>query len=135
LFASLLVRALQGTEKEQLLTDISGETTLAPAIAAIAAGSHKSKAEAAISGSRYVVESLEAALWCFYSTDNFADAVLTAVNLGDDADTTAAICGQIAGAHYGVAAIPAHWRQQLSKLDDMLLMADQLHAAAISGRN
>lgn len=76
-------------------------------------GEYQNKGRDEIIGSGYVVESLEAALWCFYHTDNFTDAVLTAVNLGDDADTTAAICGQIAGAYYGVDAIPAHWLEKL----------------------
>lgn len=66
-----------------------------------------------IKGSGYVVESLEAALWCFFNTDSFKDAILTAVNLGDDADTTAAIVGQIAGAFYGKDAIPGNWLNKL----------------------
>jgi ADP-ribosyl-[dinitrogen reductase] hydrolase len=56
----------------------------------------------------YVVSSLEAALWCFYRTSTFEEAVLQAANLGDDADTTAAICGQIAGAYYGESGIPVN---------------------------
>ncbi len=61
-----------------------------------------------ISSSGYVVDSLEAALWAVVSTETFEDAVLKAVNLGDDADTVGAITGQIAGARYGAAAIPEH---------------------------
>lgn len=57
---------------------------------------------------------LEAALWCFHATDNYRDAILTAANLGDDADTTAAICGQIAGAYYGYDNIPKEWRERIS---------------------
>lgn len=56
---------------------------------------------------------LEAALWCFHTTDSFSDAVLTAANLGDDADTTAAITGQIAGAFHGLEGIPDRWRDLL----------------------
>ena len=67
------------------------------------------KEESEIRGSGYVVESLEAALWAFETTDSFADAVLKAANLGDDSDTTAAVCGQIAGAYYGLSAIPTDW--------------------------
>lgn len=62
-----------------------------------------------ISSSGYVVNTLKAALWCFYNTDNFRDAVLLAANLGDDADTVAAVTGQIAGAFYGLAGIPKQW--------------------------
>ena len=61
-----------------------------------------------------MVDCLEAALWVFYSTDNFRDAVLAAANLGDDADTTAAVCGQIAGACYGTEAMPKDWLQKLA---------------------
>jgi hypothetical protein len=59
-----------------------------------------------IKSTGYVVDSLEAALWSFVSTSSFEDAVLKAVNLGDDADTTGAVCGQIAGAYYGESGIP-----------------------------
>jgi ADP-ribosyl-[dinitrogen reductase] hydrolase len=71
----------------------------------------------AIRGSGYCIESLHAALWCFFTTSTFAEAILKAVNLGDDADTTGAIVGQIAGAYYGVASIPSHWRARLSMVD------------------
>lgn len=66
-----------------------------------------------IRGSGYVIESLEAALWCFHQTDSFEQAILMAANLGDDADTTAAICGQVAGAFYGVENIPSNWLHHL----------------------
>ena len=76
-----------------------------------------------------MVECLEAALWCFDQTDSFENAILTAANLGDDADTTAAVCGQIAGAFYGEPGIPAHWLQKLAKVDEIREMADCLGAA------
>lgn len=79
----------------------------------LAAGSFLSKTENEIAGTGYSVASLEAALWCFYHSASFEEAVLKAVNLGDDADTTAAIVGQIAGAYYGVNGIPAAWRERL----------------------
>ena len=76
-----------------------------------------------IVGSGYCIASLEAALWCFHGTDSFPAAVLAAANLGDDADTTAAITGQIAGAFYGVEGIPAAWRSRLA-------MGEEIDAAA-----
>jgi ADP-ribosyl-[dinitrogen reductase] hydrolase len=76
-----------------------------------------------------VVQSLEAALWSFATTDSFAAAILRAVNLGDDADTTAAICGQLAGAHYGEPAIPAPWLARLAQADDIRRTAHRLHRA------
>jgi ADP-ribosyl-[dinitrogen reductase] hydrolase len=73
-----------------------------------------SKLASDIQGTGYVVECLEAALWCFTQTQSFKEAVLLAANLGDDADTTAAVCGQIAGAHYGVGDIPTTWLEHLT---------------------
>jgi ADP-ribosyl-[dinitrogen reductase] hydrolase len=70
---------------------------------------------------------LEAALWCFLRTDTFRDAILAAVNLGDDADTTGAVCGQIAGAYYGEAGIPEEWRQKLVMAEDIRALADRLY--------
>jgi ADP-ribosyl-[dinitrogen reductase] hydrolase len=61
------------------------------------------------------VECLEAALWCFATTDDFESAILKAVNLGDDADTTAAICGQISGAFYGYEGLPLDWLEHLAQ--------------------
>jgi ADP-ribosylglycohydrolase len=57
-----------------------------------------------------VVDCLEAGLWCFWTIGNFRDAILKSANLGDDADTTAAVCGQIAGAYYGSSGIPEAWK-------------------------
>jgi ADP-ribosyl-[dinitrogen reductase] hydrolase len=130
LYACILIRALEGADKQQILAATDDGRTLSPAIARIAAGDYTSKSEADISGTGYVVESLEAALWSFYTTDTFKDAILTATNLGDDADTTAAICGQVAGAYYGVDAIPAKWRQQLTLHAEIERMADDLYIAA-----
>src|SRR5204862_6279570 len=87
---------------------------LAPAIAEIATGSFTHREPPDIAGTGYVVRSLEAALWAFAKSTTFEDGALLAVNLGDDADTTGAIYGQIAGAHYGVEAIPARWREMLA---------------------
>ena len=56
---------------------------------------------------------LEAAAWSFLTTDCFEEAVVRAANLGDDADAVAAVCGSLAGAYYGYAAIPHRWRDQL----------------------
>jgi ADP-ribosyl-[dinitrogen reductase] hydrolase len=68
-----------------------------------------------IQGTGYVVHSLEAALWVFHSSDSFQDAVLKAVNLGDDADTTGAVCGQLAGAYWSESGIPEKWLTKLAK--------------------
>lgn len=79
-------------------------------------------------GSGYVVESLEAALWCFAQSSSYRDAVLAAANLGHDADTTAAIVGQLAGAFYGAEAIPESWRSRITQRMAIEQMARQLLA-------
>jgi ADP-ribosyl-[dinitrogen reductase] hydrolase len=73
-----------------------------------------------------VVESLEAALWCTWVSDSFESAILKAANLGDDADTTAAICGQVAGAFYGEDGIPCRWLDQLAMRDEITELAIKL---------
>ena len=62
-----------------------------------------------INSGGYVIESIEAALWCLLNTSDFKDCVLKAVNLGDDTDTTAAIAGGLAGIYYGYKNIPEYW--------------------------
>ena len=118
--------ALSGANKEDTLlghgvTDIESES-----VTAIAKGAYQRKTIKDIRGSGYVVESLEAALWSFHHTDTFQDAILQAANLGDDADTTAAICGQLAGAYYGESNIPDHWKQRLTMKNEIRMLADQL---------
>jgi ADP-ribosyl-[dinitrogen reductase] hydrolase len=75
----------------------------------------KRKSPPEIKGTGYAAHSLEAALWAFYKSDSFRDGALLAVNLGDDADTTGAVYGQIAGAYYGLKGIPQDWRQKIAK--------------------
>ena len=87
------------------------------AIDAVAAGSFRDRQPPEIAGTGYVVLSLEAALWAFQGADDFGEAVLTAVNLGDDADTTGAVCGQLAGACWRASGIPAEWRDGLARKD------------------
>lgn len=127
LFALQLRAALLGRSKQEVLAPACPEP-LSAKVAALAAGTYLDKPVGAIRGSGYAVESLEAALWCFAHTESYSAAVLRAVNLGDDADTTAAICGQLAGAYYGIGQIPAHWVARLALRDDILLLADRLLA-------
>ncbi len=83
-------------------------------ISEVANGSFRRKRPPEITGSGYVVRSLEAALWAFHDAADFREAVVRAVNLGDDADTTGAVCGQLAGAHWGESGIPQQWRDRLA---------------------
>lgn len=126
LFGWQLSKALGGLSKEDVLFDNRRLIDLSEKISAIALGSYRNKSVEEIFGTGYVVQSLEAALWSFFTTESFEDAILTAVNLGDDADTTAAVCGQIAGAFYGVEGIPKHWLNRLAKREEIQAMAEAL---------
>jgi len=127
LFAELLLRALHGAPRQALLT-VPAPAGCSARVREIAAGAYIDKPVGRITGSGYCVASLEAALWCFAQTDTFEDAVLEAANLGDDADTTAAIVGQIAGAHYGVDGIPVRWLEKLAMRAEIDELATALHA-------
>ncbi len=79
--------------------------------------------EEEIRSSGFVIDTLEAALWCFLTTDNYKDAVLKAVNLGDDTDTTGAVTGALAGLAYGLDSIPQEWLDQLAAYDEVRRIA------------
>lgn len=128
-FALVLSRALAGESDKAKLFPARAEFDPPEALRRITDLRFRDATESAVSGSGYVVESLEAALWCFWHTGNFADAILAAANLGDDADTTAAICGQLAGAFYGMKQIPEDWLESLHRRDDIRRMARQLAAS------
>ncbi|MAT15879.1 MAG: ADP-ribosylglycohydrolase [Planctomyces sp.] len=120
--ALLLTGMIRGIARDEVLSsdwqplvDATESKPFHPAIQAVIDGSYRDKQPPDIRGTGYVVHSLEAALWAFASTDNFPDAVLKSVNLGDDADTTGAICGQLAGACYGESGIPTEWRTNLAR--------------------
>lgn len=90
---------------------------LHPLIQNVVQGSFREKMPPVIQGSGWVVKSLEAALWAFHDADTFEEAVLKAVNLGDDADTTGAVCGQLAGVWWGESGIPEPLRSGLARMD------------------
>ncbi|UZE10154.1 ADP-ribosylglycohydrolase family protein [Pseudomonas sp. B21-053] len=129
LFAELIGKTLQCAFKEDLRS-LPETTFLEPKVAEIARGDYLGKPKSEIRGSGYCVASLEAALWCFHHTDSFEAAILEAANLGDDADTTAAIVGQLAGAYYGVQAIPEGWLTKLHQRDDIEATAEALYQTA-----
>lgn len=132
-FGGLIVGALMGNSKKDLLSDLYSPVPgywasrqLHPEIEFVAKGSFKTINPPEIVGSGYVVKSLEAALWAFHRSDSFEEGCALAVNLGDDADTTGAIYGQLAGAHYGEESIPVNWRSQLFMKETIEAIADTL---------
>ena len=132
-YMSLIINgAVNGIVKEVLLSsDFMKDIDLMPAIKDIANGSFKEKEPPEIKGTGYVVESLEAALWAFYGFDDFERGLIAAVNLGDDADTTGAVYGQIAGAYYGIDSIPERWLEKIVDLDGIMYIAESLYDMAI----
>ncbi len=132
-FATLLLGAFQGRSKDALLeptrVDRLGHwhrAPLDPRIRAVARGSFR---RGTICGSGYVTECLEAALWAFATTNDFRSGALAAANLGDDADTTGAVYGQLAGAYYGLEGIPSEWRERLHDGPAIVHLARRVSAA------
>ncbi|NET73747.1 MAG: ADP-ribosylglycohydrolase family protein, partial [Sphaerospermopsis sp. SIO1G2] len=82
-----------------------------------------------INSSGYVVDTLEASLWCFLNSSSYAQAVLQAVNLGGDTDTTGAVTGGLAGIYYGVENIPSQWLEQIARQQEIIDLAHRLSLA------
>ncbi len=134
-FAIVLAGLICGVARDKVLSPswaplerLRAAEPLHPLIEVVVAGSFRRRRPPEIKGSGYVVNSLEAALWAFYDAASFREAVLRAVNLGDDADTTGAVCGQLAGAYWGVNGIPDLWMQDLARRDVIEAFLDRLLA-------
>lgn len=137
-FGGLMVGAVSGVEKEELLSEryspVSGlwdEHPLAPEIDEVASGSFKDRQPPEIEGSGYVVRSLEAALWAFCNSSSFEGGCLLAVNLGDDTDTTGAVYGQLAGAFYGIENIPDRWLKTIFHMPIIEGYAEKLYEKSL----
>jgi ADP-ribosylglycohydrolase len=126
MLGAMLVDALQGVPVEALLAPgrYDAETD---EIKRLAHTDHASRIPAELSASGYVVDTLEAALWALATTEDFRSGSLRAVNLGNDADTTGAVYGQLAGAVYGAAGIPQEWRARLALRETITTFADALY--------
>ena len=118
--AAMLAEAIAGTGLSAILSGPAGD-----AVGGGWRGLHRD----AVQGSGYVVRSLQAAVWAVSRTTDFRSAVLLAANLGDDADTTAAVAGQLAGAVYGAGGIPAEWLDALAWRGRLADTAGQLFDA------
>jgi ADP-ribosyl-[dinitrogen reductase] hydrolase len=129
-FGAMLFKALDGCSKDEILfgTHFTAPSNppLSRRIQGIADSAYRDRPEEEIRGSGYVVDCLEAALWCFHRTESYKDAVLLAANLGEDADTTAAVCGQLAGAFYGEGSIPTPWLEKLAMRETIASLALRL---------
>lgn len=123
-YAEAIADAIEGQTRSEVLR--SRPTPSAGAIGNILAGSWRGKSRSAIRASGYVAHSLEASLWSIGRTASYRDAVLTAANLGEDADTTAAITGQLAGALYGLSGLPDEWLGQVAWKPRIMGVAEKL---------
>ena len=135
----LIAASVTGVDKTELLSNQYSRQTgywienpLGDKVNAIANGSFKEKSPPEIKGSGYVIDCLQAALWAFYKTSSFSEGCLLAVNLGDDADTTGAVYGQLAGAYYGASGIPDKWLQALTHQKLVQSFGDRLYELSIS---
>lgn len=131
ILAHIQFNILDGKDKYGLLFDFEKwQIPVSDSLQKIIDGSYTNKHRNQISSSGYVVNSLEAALWSFYTTNSFEEAILRAANLADDADTVAAICGQVAGMYYGFNSIPTDWVNKLAMRNEIVAMATALHQSS-----
>jgi ADP-ribosylglycohydrolase len=142
LLGALIAGARRGERKEELLglgygpdSECWRAQPLHPEIAEIADGSYRRFGPPRIAGTGHVVRSLEAALWAFHGSASFREGCLRAVNLGDDADSTGAVFGQLAGAYWGENGIPSEWRARLALRQTIESLADRLHTLATHTRS
>lgn len=127
LLSFFIFHALNGKSKDEMLKEKCKELNFTSRISEIYEQKYLKKSYQEISGKGEAYLSLEAALWCFYHTDSFQAALIKAVNLGDDTDTTAAIVGQLAGAYYSVQGIPKEYLQELWRRDDIEKMGNDIY--------
>lgn len=134
-FAYVLTLILNGTHKSELFSDEATKKMqnyfkkepLHSEVMKIANGSYVGKYREDIKSSGYVVHTLEAALWAFHYGETFKDTMLSAVNLGDDADTVGAVTGQLAGAYFGFNKIDDIFLQELFNKELIINMAENLY--------
>ncbi|MDA1312108.1 MAG: ADP-ribosylglycohydrolase family protein [Acidobacteria bacterium] len=126
--AGLMTGALRGESKEALLADLYSpvynywlfqQVALCPRIDAVARGVYKHKSAGDLPAGEHAIDTLEAVLWAFFKTDDFAAGALLVVSLGNNTGTTSAVYGQLAGAYYGYTAIPEPWREKIARRNEI----------------
>jgi ADP-ribosyl-[dinitrogen reductase] hydrolase len=132
-FAEVLADAIEGRSRLEVLR--ARPEPYVGAIGTIMRAQWRQKARTAIRSTGYVAHSLEAALWCVDRTTDYRNAVLMAANLGEDADTTAAITGQLAGALYGASGIPENWVGRVAWGEEIKVKAINLVGNALPDRS
>lgn len=124
---AIIYKALEGKGKEKLLDSTYQELDLDDRVLKRVSGDYKEKSKEDIVSDAFVLNTLEASLWSFYNSSNFASAMDLSINLGGDTDTIAAVTGQIAGAYYGADSIPEKWVNKLTKKELIMSMIRGLY--------
>lgn len=143
IYSMVLWDILRGADKSQIPSAIENAAVLFDGIYPEESDHYEwafykklfTKTENEISGSGYVVNTLEAALWCLLTTNSYKECVLKAVNLGEDTDTVAAIAGGLAGALYGYDSIPQEWKDILIKRDYLESLCEKAYTEWTKGDN
>jgi len=134
LLAAAVHQALAGRDKAAILRpprELWMSANTRPEVLSLWEGSYGRRMPPEISGEGHILQALEAAFWAFHRTSTFREGALLAANLGRDSDVVTAVYGQIAGAHYGVSAIPGIWRNSLMKQEVVIDTADRLLTHAL----
>jgi ADP-ribosyl-[dinitrogen reductase] hydrolase len=135
IFSKYLIELFKGEEKSTALKntmmsvkDFANEREFNPAelkrFDRILSGSIQAAKDDSIYSSGYVLHTIEASFWCFLTTNSYSEAVLKAVNLGEDTDTTACVTGALAGLYYGVRSIPMMWLATLAREKDIIKLSE-----------
>lgn len=128
----VLIAALNGADKDFITARNSFPVrNLTTTVQSIISAQYRAKTQQQISSGGYVLDTLEAAMWCFYHGETYEETVLLAANLGDDADTVGAVAGQIAGAYYGMINIPQPWIRRLIRSKQIALIASRLYEQGV----
>jgi len=122
----IIAELLQGRRRSAVETAIGRLSELAPTVAQRLAGV-ETKSQTDLEPTGFVLDTLEAAMWCWRHTDSFEEALVTAVNLGGDADTVGAVCGALAGADFGLSGIPSRWLEALEGATHLAHLAQELY--------
>jgi ADP-ribosylglycohydrolase len=134
LYGAMLHAALSGAGREAVLSppqSVFRDGSLKPRVATLLRGSYRDKEPGRIRAAADALHVLEAALWAFERSTTFRDGALLAANLGENSDAVTATYGALAGAHYGVGAIPPAWRESLARREIIVDLADRLLAQAM----
>lgn len=135
-YSLMINKAINNKTKEEILNFSQEEKDLFKEedILNIINGSYKNKIRDQIKSSGFVIDTLEAALWSFYNTNNFEDSIILSANLAHDSDTVAAICGQLSGAFYGLQGIPEKWIKKIKYSERIIAIANELYKISIRGK-